>query len=111
MCDLLSTDVERWDDALAAAQRLPATALLLQSLCVLEGPITPLLPWPQGCPAGMAGQHRLLLLAAPLLAVLLFLRIAKASWRERPAIEFQRDMRRILKPPVDPKLPVSPTIS
>ncbi|MEY2748753.1 MAG: hypothetical protein RLZZ168_769 [Cyanobacteriota bacterium] len=56
---------ERWDDALAAAQRLPATALLLQSLCVLEGPITPLLPWPQGCPPGTATQHRLLVLASP----------------------------------------------
>jgi len=55
----------RWDQALAAAQRLPATALLLQSLCLLEAPVAELLPWPQGCPAATGQGHRLLLLAAP----------------------------------------------
>ena len=54
-----------WDQALAAAQRLPATALLLQSLCLLEAPVAELLPWPQGCPAATGQGHRLLLLAAP----------------------------------------------
>ncbi len=56
---------EDWDQALAAAQRLPATALLLQSLCLLEAPVAALLPWPQGCPAATGQGHRLLLLAAP----------------------------------------------
>ena len=56
---------EDWDQALAAAQRLPATALLLQSLCLLEAPVAALLPWPQGCPAATGQRHRLLLLAAP----------------------------------------------
>ena len=56
---------EGWDQALAAAQRLPATALLLQSLCLLEAPVAALLPWPQGCPAATGQRHRLLLLAAP----------------------------------------------
>ncbi|MFM8975753.1 MAG: FAD-binding protein [Vulcanococcus sp.] len=54
-----------WEQALAAAQRLPALALLLQSLCLLEAPVAALLPWPQGCPAATGQGHRLLLLAAP----------------------------------------------
>lgn len=54
-----------WERALAAAQQLPATALLLNMLCVLEAPVARLLPWPQGCPAATGSAHRLLLLAAP----------------------------------------------
>jgi hypothetical protein len=55
-----------WEAALAAAQRLPAAALLLQELCLLEAPLAALMPWPQGCPPPpAAGGHRLLLLAAP----------------------------------------------
>jgi FAD/FMN-containing dehydrogenase len=54
-----------WDAALAAAQQLPASALLLQSLCALEGPVAAQLPWPQGCPAADGSADRLLLLAAP----------------------------------------------
>jgi FAD/FMN-containing dehydrogenase len=54
-----------WDAALAAAQQLPASALLLQELCLLEAPLAALMPWPQGCPPADGGAHRLLLLAAP----------------------------------------------
>ncbi|MEB3169719.1 MAG: FAD-binding oxidoreductase [Synechococcaceae cyanobacterium] len=54
-----------WDRALAAAQTLPTTALLLNALCLLEAPIAARSPWPAGCPAAAAGEHRLLLLAAP----------------------------------------------
>ena len=54
-----------WDAALAAAQRLPASALVLQALCLLEAPVAAQLPWPQGCPPADGHQHRLLLLAAP----------------------------------------------
>ncbi|MEY3751385.1 MAG: hypothetical protein RLZZ186_1804 [Cyanobacteriota bacterium] len=61
----LVLEFESWDQALAAAQRLPATALLLNALCVLEAPVAALLPWPHGCPAASGQAHRLLLLAAP----------------------------------------------
>ena len=61
----LVVEFEDWDRALAAAQRLPATALLLNALCLLEAPVAALLPWPQGCPAASGQGHRLLLLAAP----------------------------------------------
>ncbi|CAK6700196.1 FAD-binding oxidoreductase [Synechococcus sp. CCY9201] len=54
-----------WQDALAVAQELPTTALLLNALCLLEAPIAERSPWPQGCPSPQAGEHRLLLLAAP----------------------------------------------
>jgi FAD/FMN-containing dehydrogenase len=54
-----------WDRALAAAQSLPTTALLLNALCLLEAPIACRSPWPAGCPGAAAGEHRLLLLAAP----------------------------------------------
>jgi FAD/FMN-containing dehydrogenase len=54
-----------WNAALAAAAALPATALVLQSLCLLEAPIAARLPWPGDCPPPAAGEHRLLLLAAP----------------------------------------------
>ena len=54
-----------WEAALAAAQQLPASALLLQELCLLEAPLAALLPWPQGCPPANGEGHRLLLLAAP----------------------------------------------
>ncbi|MFM7653157.1 MAG: FAD-binding oxidoreductase, partial [Vulcanococcus sp.] len=54
-----------WDTALLAAQRLPASALLLQELCLLEAPLAALMPWPQGCPPADGTTHRLLLLTAP----------------------------------------------
>ncbi|MFM2157683.1 MAG: hypothetical protein RLZZ124_157 [Cyanobacteriota bacterium] len=54
-----------WGEALAAARQLPASALLLQSLCLLEAPVAALMPWPQGCPPADGRAHRLLLLAAP----------------------------------------------
>ena len=54
-----------WEQALAAAQQLPATALLLNALCALEGSVARLLPWPQGCEPARADSHRLLILAAP----------------------------------------------
>ena len=61
----LVLEFSSWEQALVAAQRLPATALLLNALCVLEGPVAALLPWPQGCPPASGKGHRLLLLAAP----------------------------------------------
>ena len=45
--------------------RSPATAFNLDALALLEAPLAAGLPWPQGCPAPEAGEHRLLLLAAP----------------------------------------------
>ncbi|MFQ6537597.1 MULTISPECIES: FAD-binding oxidoreductase [Aphanothece] len=56
---------DAWDRALAAAAALPATALVLNALSLLEAPIAARSPWPAGCPAAAAGEHRLLLLAAP----------------------------------------------
>lgn len=53
-----------WDRALEAARTLPGTAFLLNGLTLLEAPIAARSPWPAGCPAA-AGEHRLLLLAAP----------------------------------------------
>jgi FAD/FMN-containing dehydrogenase len=60
----LVVDFAAWDQALGAARQLGASALELNALCLLEGPITTPLPWPADCPAA-DGQHRLLLLAAP----------------------------------------------
>jgi FAD/FMN-containing dehydrogenase len=54
-----------WQEALDAARQLPATALLLNALAVLEAPIASAMPWPAGCPQPGPGEHRLLLLAAP----------------------------------------------
>ena len=54
-----------WDRALEAAQQLPASALLLNGLCLLEAPVAAQLPWPSGCAAPSGQEHRLLLLAAP----------------------------------------------
>jgi FAD/FMN-containing dehydrogenase len=54
-----------WQAAVEAARTLPATALLLHGLTLLEAPVAARLPWPHGCPAPAAGEHRLLLLAAP----------------------------------------------
>jgi FAD/FMN-containing dehydrogenase len=54
-----------WEAALAAAADLPRTALLLNGLTLLEAAVAARLPWPHGCPAPGAGEHRLLLLAAP----------------------------------------------
>ena len=56
---------EQWDRALAAAQALPATALQLNAITLLEAPLAQPLPWPAGCPAPDREEHRLLLLAAP----------------------------------------------
>jgi FAD binding domain len=61
----LVLEFAQWEAALAAAQQLPATALLLQELCLLEAPVAAQLPWPQGCPPADGHGHRLLLLAAP----------------------------------------------
>ena len=52
-------------EAVAAAQALAGTALLLNAVTLLEAPIAARSPWPQGCPAAGRGEHRLLLLAAP----------------------------------------------
>ena len=75
-----------WEAALAAAAELPATALLLNGLTLLEAPVAARLPWPQGCPPPDAGEHRLLLLAAPdTLAVLpgwLTARGGRLAWSE-----------------------------
>jgi FAD/FMN-containing dehydrogenase len=54
-----------WDQLLAAAQALPATALHLNAMALLEAPVAQQLPWPPGCPAPAASEHRLLLQAAP----------------------------------------------
>jgi FAD/FMN-containing dehydrogenase len=54
----------RWEEAVAAVHELPATALLLNALCLLEAPVAARLPWPPGCAAPAAGEHRLLLFAA-----------------------------------------------
>ncbi|MCU0528597.1 MAG: FAD-binding oxidoreductase [Cyanobium sp. Prado107] len=55
----------RWELALETARTLPATAFLLNGLTLLEAPIAERSPWPAGCPAAAAGEHRLLLLAGP----------------------------------------------
>ncbi|MFM7266440.1 MAG: FAD-binding oxidoreductase, partial [Cyanobium sp.] len=54
-----------WEAALATAVELPATALLLNGLTLLEATVAGRLPWPHGCPPPNAGEHRLLLLASP----------------------------------------------
>jgi len=73
--------------ALEAAQALPATALLLQELCLLDAPLAAALPWPAGCPSPSPGESRLLLLLAPdALAVAsswLEARGGSVVWRER----------------------------
>ena len=61
----LVLEFQTWEAALTAAQQLPASALLLQELCLLEAPLAAQMPWPQGCPPADGGGHRLLLLAAP----------------------------------------------
>jgi len=61
----LVLEVSSWEQALLAAQQLPATSLLLNSLCVLEAAVARLVPWPQGCSAAGSDGHRLLVLAAP----------------------------------------------
>ncbi|MEB3308221.1 MAG: FAD-binding oxidoreductase [Cyanobacteriota bacterium] len=53
-----------WDQAVAAARSLTGSALELNALCALEAPIVGELPWPPDCPQA-AGEHRLVLLAAP----------------------------------------------
>jgi len=69
---------EQWEPLLELAQQLPASALLLQALCVLEASVAAQMPWPQGCPPPSAGEHRLLLLAAPDAAALV-LALAEAK--------------------------------
>ena len=54
-----------WGQALEATRELLTTALALESVTLLEGPIAEGSPWPAGCPGAAAGEHRLLLLAAP----------------------------------------------
>jgi hypothetical protein len=54
-----------WQEALAAARQLPATAFALNALALLEAPIATAMPWPALCPPPGPGEHRLLLLAAP----------------------------------------------
>ena len=64
----LVVDFESWDAALAAARLLPATALLLNSLCLLEAPVAHCMPAPGGSGPGGCPQargHRMLVLAAP----------------------------------------------
>ena len=61
----LVLEFNSWEHALAAAQQLPTSALLLNALCLLEAAVARQLPWPQGCPAAEGQSHRLLLLAAP----------------------------------------------
>jgi hypothetical protein len=61
----LVLEFAHWDQALAAAQALPASALQLNALCLLEAAVAAQLPWPQGCPEADGSSHRLLLLAAP----------------------------------------------
>ncbi len=69
----LVVEFSGWEAALEAACVLPATALLLQSLCLLEEAVARRLPLPGGHPHGQAplggcpavAGHRLLLLAAP----------------------------------------------
>ena len=56
---------DHWPDAMTALQDLPATALLLDALALLEAPVAQRMPWSGGCPAPAASEHRLLLLAAP----------------------------------------------
>ncbi len=56
---------ERWEEALAALLELGHTALLLNNAALLEAPVAAALPWPAGCTPPRAGEHRLLLLAAP----------------------------------------------
>lgn len=54
-----------WPEAVAAARDLLGTALLLNGVTLLEAPIAARSPWPAGCAPAAAGEHRLLLLAAP----------------------------------------------
>jgi hypothetical protein len=56
-------DFVDWEAAQEAARVLPATALLLNALCLHEEAVARQVPSPGGCPP--AGGHRLLLLAAP----------------------------------------------
>ncbi len=56
---------ESWEAALAVGRELPTTALLLNALTLVEGPLAAGLPWPGGCPAASVTEPRLLLLAAP----------------------------------------------
>ena len=77
-------DFDDWEAAVAVAQELPATALLVNSLCLLEAPLAASLPSPGGAPA--ASGHRLLLLAAadatPLLEPWLRHRGATCVWHQ-----------------------------
>jgi FAD/FMN-containing dehydrogenase len=54
-----------WQRALAALQGLASSDLLLNNATLLAAPVAAAMPWPAGCPAPTAGEHRLLLLAAP----------------------------------------------
>ncbi len=54
-----------WTRALAALQGLASSDLLLNNVTLLAAPLAAAMPWPAGCPAPTAAEHRLLLLAAP----------------------------------------------
>ena len=56
---------QNWEAALDALQELSHTALLLNNAALLEAPVAAGIPWPSGCTPPRAGEHRLLLLAAP----------------------------------------------
>ena len=56
---------EHWEAALSALQELSHTALLLNNAALLEAAVVAALPWPSSCTPPQAGEHRLLLLAAP----------------------------------------------
>jgi FAD/FMN-containing dehydrogenase len=79
-------DFPDWWAALEVARTLPGTALELDDLTLLQAPLAAGLPWTQGCPPPAAGQHRLLLLAAPdalpLLPAWLAERGGTLSWQQ-----------------------------
>ncbi|MFO7629126.1 MAG: FAD-binding oxidoreductase [Prochlorococcaceae cyanobacterium] len=57
--------IPSWEGALLLVRELLASDLLLNELCLLEGPLALGLPWPHGCPGAGGERPRLLLLAAP----------------------------------------------
>ena len=61
----LVVSFRHWQEALACAQELPRTAMNLNELCLLEAPVAARMPWPGGCLGPQAGEHRVILLAAP----------------------------------------------
>ena len=80
---------ERWEAALDSLQELGHTAFLLNNAALLEATVAAALPWPAGCAPPPAGEHRLLLLAAPdamgVLPAWLAVRGGTIHWREPQA--------------------------